>query len=109
MEFLFSTADEPAALLHYFANGTDPDRLPPVLSFCKSSRSHADVLVPDIHFFMRNFTSGLLAAAANFTATWPWELKKPALFGRSVHPRRGRGLGAGGWGGAGPSAGRYDL
>ncbi|GIL62973.1 hypothetical protein Vafri_17137 [Volvox africanus] len=82
VEFLFSTADEPAALLHYFANGTNPDRLPPVLSFCKSPISHADVLVPDIHFFMRNFTAKLLMQADNFTSRWPWDQKTPKLFGR---------------------------
>ncbi|EFJ43341.1 hypothetical protein VOLCADRAFT_106918 [Volvox carteri f. nagariensis] len=82
VEFLFSTADEPAALLHYHANGTDPQRLPLLLSFCKSPRSHADVLVPDIHFFMRNFTGNFLSAAANFSSKWPWERKTPKLFGR---------------------------
>ncbi|KXZ54158.1 hypothetical protein GPECTOR_5g256 [Gonium pectorale] len=88
VEFLFGTADQPTALLASYSNGTDPNRLPLVLRFCRSAYSHADVLVPDIHFFIRNFTGKLLSAAATFNATWPWEKKTNKLFGRfSPYPR----------------------
>ncbi|GFR46627.1 hypothetical protein Agub_g8232 [Astrephomene gubernaculifera] len=81
VEFLVATADEPSSLLHRYGNGSNPLRLPPVLRFCKSN-SYADILVPDVHFFMRNFTSRLLSVASNFSNTWPWSAKKQDLFGR---------------------------
>lgn len=81
VEFIVTTGDEPSVLLHRYANGTDPQRLPPLLRFCKSV-SYADILVPDIHFAMRNFTAQLLDRAANFSATWPWASKREVLFGR---------------------------
>ncbi|PNH05443.1 KDEL motif-containing protein 1 [Tetrabaena socialis] len=61
VEFLVGTADEPTVRLHTHANGTDPASLPFVMRFCKSD-SHADLMVPDIHFFMRNFTGRTAAA-----------------------------------------------
>ncbi|PNW78714.1 hypothetical protein CHLRE_09g387652v5 [Chlamydomonas reinhardtii] len=82
VEFIVTTGDEPSTLLHHYANGSDPERLPAVLRFCKSDRSHADILVPDVHFHMRNFTSNLLSHADDFTSEWPWEKKQPVLFGR---------------------------
>eukprot|EP00955_Chlamydomonas_euryale_P084553 363979-Chlamydomonas_euryale.AAC.4 len=46
VEFIVGTADQPAIRLDRLENGALPY---PLLRFCKSE-THADVLVPDIHF-----------------------------------------------------------
>ncbi|KAG2484896.1 hypothetical protein HYH03_016377 [Edaphochlamys debaryana] len=84
VEFLVSTADEPVVLTTKYAtrgSNRDPPGIPPVLRFCKSD-SFADILVPDIHFFSRNFTHSLLHSADAFNSAWPWAKKKAGLFGR---------------------------
>ena len=84
VEFVVGTADEPTVLLRNYGGSSSSSNTalpPPILRFCKSD-SHGDVLVPDIHFFMRNFTTNLLSKAEAFNRQYPWDKKVPKLFGR---------------------------
>lgn len=80
-----ATNDEPRVLLPHYSNSSAAkphNTLPPILRFCKSA-SFADILVPDIHFAMRNFTAQFLGNATDgYDKAWPWQKKKEVLFGR---------------------------
>mmetsp|Transcript_11697 Transcript_11697/g.25086 ORF Transcript_11697/g.25086 Transcript_11697/m.25086 type:complete len:439 (-) Transcript_11697:325-1641(-) len=84
VEFIIGTADEPSVKLHTIEHG---QAVPPLLRFCKS-KYHGDILVPDIHFQMRKFSAEILDKVASWNSLWPWQSKKPELFGRFSQYRR---------------------
>ncbi|GAX81868.1 hypothetical protein CEUSTIGMA_g9296.t1, partial [Chlamydomonas eustigma] len=78
VEFVFGTADTPSIRLDKIREGEDP---PPILRFCKSV-GHADILVPDIHFQMRSFSSSVLSNVNKVNQEWGWADRNATLFGR---------------------------
>ncbi|KAG2495878.1 hypothetical protein HYH03_006116 [Edaphochlamys debaryana] len=77
-EFLISTGDEPWILAADYGPDNPP---PPVLRYCKSD-SFADVLVPDMHFFTKNYSRTMLGSIRAVNRDWPWARRSAELFGR---------------------------
>eukprot|EP00798_Chlamydomonas_sp_ICE-L_P002552 gene2552-4126_t len=79
VEFVIATSDKPMVKLDPEASSTV--QYPPVMRFC-SSEAHADIAVPNFHFYTKHYDQKLLAAIPAINKNFPWADRQPLLFGR---------------------------
>eukprot|EP00798_Chlamydomonas_sp_ICE-L_P008581 gene8581-34018_t len=83
-EFVISTGDRPLLLLQ---EGKEHEH-EPVMQFCRTELAHS-VLLPNFHFYMKGYDTvrskgydTLLSQVKHINKDYPWDVRKPILFGR---------------------------